>query len=71
MEFSLKGKPHIELNKLLKLLSIAESGGAANQMISDGHILRNSKIETRKRCKLIIGDVIAIQDQDVTILITT
>ena len=69
MEFSLKDEEFIELNKLIKLLSIAESGGAANQMITEGLVLRNQKTETRKRCKLRIGDVIAIEDQNIKVYI--
>ena len=69
MEFSLKEKEFIELNKLIKLLNIAESGGAANQMIIEGLVYRNNKIETRKRCKLRIGDVITIEDHSIKVSI--
>ena len=69
MEFSLKEKEFIELNKLIKLLNIAESGGAANQMIIEGLVCRNNKIETRKRCKLKVGDVISIKDENIEVLI--
>jgi ribosome-associated protein len=69
MEFSLKNKNFIELNKLLKVLSIAESGGAANQMIIEGLVLLNHKIETRKRCKLRIGDLITIEHQNIKVSI--
>jgi ribosome-associated protein len=69
MEFSLQGNEFIELNKLIKLLNIAESGGAANQIIIEGLVLRNQKIETRKRCKLRIGDVITIEDQNIKVSI--
>jgi ribosome-associated protein len=64
MEFSLNDKEFIELNKLLKLLNFAESGGCANKMINEGCVLRNKEIETRKRCKLRIGDVISFLNQD-------
>lgn len=69
MEFSLQGKEYIELNKLLKFLNIAESGGFANQMVSDGVVLLNEEVETRKRCKLRNGDVVSIQDEEIQILI--
>ena len=69
MEFSLQGKEFIELNKLLKVLNLAESGGIANQMISEGCVSRNKEIETRKRCKLKIGDIIYIKDENIEIII--
>lgn len=69
MEFSLQGREFIELNKLLKFLSIAESGGFANQMITDGVVLLNNETETRKRCKLRSGDVVSIKGEDIQVLI--
>lgn len=69
MEFSLQGKEYIELNKLLKFLNIAESGGFANQMITDGNVLLNEEVETRKRCKLRAGDVVSIDGEDISVLI--
>ncbi len=70
MEFSLQGREYIELNKLLKFLNIAESGGFANQMILDEVVLLNDEVETRKRCKLRVGDVISIDGEDISVLIT-
>ncbi len=69
-EFSLQGREFIELNKLLKFLNIAESGGFANQMILDEVVLLNGKTETRKRCKLRPGDVISIDGEDISVTIT-
>ena len=69
MEFSLQGKEFIELNKLLKFLNLAESGGVANQMVLEGCVLINKEIETRKRCKLKVGDVISIKDENIEVLI--
>ncbi|HOO85499.1 MAG TPA: RNA-binding S4 domain-containing protein [Prolixibacteraceae bacterium] len=60
-EFQLEGE-YIELIKLLKLLSIAESGAQAKQMVDNGEVVRNGELESRKRAKLIKGDVIEIFD---------
>lgn len=43
---------YIELNKLLKILKIASSGGEANKMIENGEVTINGEIEYRKRAKL-------------------
>ena len=69
MEFSLQEQAFIELNKLLKLLNIAESGGYANQMIINGEVYLNNKVETRKRCKLKPGDTVSISNTEITIYI--
>ena len=57
LEFTLD-KEFIELNKLLKILSLVESGGQANSLITDGHVLYNGEVDTRKRLKLRKGDKI-------------
>lgn len=69
IEFNLDVSPFIELNKLLKLLSIAESGGIANQIITDELITLNGVVETRKRCKLKKGDVIKCEEYRVEVKI--
>ena len=57
LEFTLD-KEFIELNKLLKILSLVESGGQANSLITDGQVLYNGEVDTRKRLKLRKGDKI-------------
>ena len=58
---------YIELIKLLKHLSIAESGAQAKEMVDNGEVIRNGELETRKRAKLIKGDIIEIFDLEITI----
>ena len=58
MQFELEGKEYIELNRLLKFLNMAESGGQANMFITEGEVIVNNIIETRKRKKLRNGDVV-------------
>ncbi len=50
----------IELNMLLKLRSIAQSGGHAKVMIADGEIRVNGEEESRTRRKLRAGDVVEV-----------
>ena len=50
----------IELCKLLKLENLADNGGEAKHLIAEGHVRVNGAIETRKRKKIISGDVIEI-----------
>ncbi|MCT4622183.1 MAG: RNA-binding S4 domain-containing protein [Schleiferiaceae bacterium] len=67
MEFELNGKEFIELNKLLKILSLVESGGQANLFITDGQVTVNGEVETAKRKKLREGDVVSFMDQEILI----
>ena len=48
----------VELYKLLKFESIASSGGEAKHVISEGYVTVNNEVETRKRKKMVSGDVI-------------
>ena len=48
----------VELYKILKFEGLASSGGEAKQVIAGGQILLNGEIETRKRKKIVAGDVI-------------
>jgi len=49
--FKLSGE-YIELFKLLKVTGLAESGGMAKYVISQGQVSVDGTIETRKRCKI-------------------
>ena len=50
--FNLQGKDYIELNSLLKVMGLCDSGGMAKQLISDGLVHVDGAVETRKRCKI-------------------
>ncbi|WP_297440896.1 RNA-binding S4 domain-containing protein [Sulfurimonas sp.] len=65
MTFELKDD-YIELFKLIKVLDLVDSGAQAKHIVSEGYVLRNGEVETRKRAKIIAGDVLVVGD-DVTI----
>ncbi|MBC8210756.1 MAG: RNA-binding S4 domain-containing protein [Gammaproteobacteria bacterium] len=48
----------VELFKVLKFEGLVSSGGAAKTVIADGLVRVNGEIETRKRKKLLAGDII-------------
>jgi ribosome-associated protein len=48
----------IELYKILKLENWVGSGGEAKHVISEGHVLLNGVVETRKQKKIFSGDVV-------------
>jgi len=63
MEFELIDHEYIQLNQLLKLLGLVDTGGEANQRIVDGEIKVNNAVEYQKRKKLRKGDVILFNKQ--------
>ena len=48
----------VELYKILKFEGMVSSGGEAKSVIADGQVLVNGETETRKRKKIISGDII-------------
>lgn len=64
--FKIKGE-YIELIALLKAIGIAETGGHAKHLVDEGEVTRNGEIETRKRAKLIPGDVIRVLEHEIIV----
>jgi len=48
----------VELYKILKFEALVPSGGEAKLVISEGLVKVNGEVETRKRKKIVSGDVI-------------
>ena len=48
----------VELYKILKFEGLVESGGQAKTVIAAGLVLVNGTVETRKRRKILGGDLI-------------
>lgn len=48
----------IELYRLLKFEGMTSSGGEAKTVIADGLVLVNGECETRKRRKILAGDIV-------------
>jgi len=54
---------YIELIKLLKVLTLAQTGGHAKLIVENGEVIRNGEQEFRKRAKLVKGDILIIANQ--------
>ena len=65
--FKLEDKEFIELNKLMKLLGLVDTGGEAHIRITEGEVLVNNQYETQKRKKLRVGDKIKFNNQEIII----
>jgi ribosome-associated protein len=57
----------VELYKILKFEGMVGSGGQAKQVIADGQVLVNGKVETRKRKKIVTGDSIEFEQEIIRI----
>ena len=67
MEFELNGQEYIELNRLLKMLSLVGTGGEAKIRISEGEVMVNGELETQIRKKLRKGDVVDFSGTEIHI----
>jgi ribosome-associated protein len=60
-------KEPVELYKLLKFEGMASSGGEAKFFISEGQILVNGIVETKKRKKIISGDIVEFREEKICV----
>ncbi len=65
-EFKISEEP-IELYKILKFENLVNSGGEAKYVISEGQVIVNGKVETRKRKKIFSGDVVEFGEEKIRI----
>lgn len=66
-EFKIDGE-YIELIQLLKAIGIASTGGHAKMIVDEEMVLRNGELETRKRAKLVPGDVIEVDQLKIVLI---
>jgi len=55
----------LELYKVLKFEGMVGSGGEAKQVIADGLVRLNGDVETRKRKKVVSGDIIEFAEEKI------
>ncbi|MFK8039359.1 MAG: RNA-binding S4 domain-containing protein [Crocinitomicaceae bacterium] len=68
LEFKLKtDQPYIELNKVLQILKVSQTGGHAKILIQNEEVFVNGQLETRVRKKLVKGDRIEIDEKIISI----
>ena len=59
----------VELYKILKFEGMVPSGGVAKLAIESGDVQVNGKVETRKRKKIVSGDIIEFNGDRIRIQI--
>jgi ribosome-associated protein len=65
--FELQGHEFIELNNLLKITGLCESGGRAKVLISEGLVKVDNQVELRKRCKIRKGQLVEFNGEQVQV----
>jgi ribosome-associated protein len=61
IRFELEGD-FVELNQLLKLAGLCDSGGAGKALVASGIVTVDGAIELRKTCKIRSGQVVRSGD---------
>ncbi len=66
IEFQLKGE-FVELNQLLKLVGVCDSGGAGKALVAEGVVSVDGKVELCKTCKVRAGSAVTLGDVRITV----
>ena len=67
LEFRLVGE-FVELNQLLKLTGVCDSGGAGKMLVAAGGVSVDGNVELRKTCKIRAGQVVSVGDVRISVL---
>jgi ribosome-associated protein len=67
LDFSLNAE-YVELNQLLKLVGICDSGGAGKALVASGEVAVDGRVELRKTCKVRAGQVVTLGDVRIRVL---
>ncbi|MEZ0472533.1 RNA-binding S4 domain-containing protein [Luteimonas salinilitoris] len=58
-------RSHIELNQLLKLAGVCDSGGAGKALVAAGKVRVDGAVERRKTCKIRADQVVVAGDAEI------
>jgi len=67
IDFELEGS-YVELNMLLKLTGLCDSGGAGKAIVATGAVKVDGVTELRKTCKIRAGQAVVIDDVEIHVL---
>jgi len=67
IEFRLN-REFVQLNQLLKLTGLADSGGAGKALVAGGGVAVDGSVELRKTCKIRIGQVVTLSDVEIRVV---
>lgn len=61
-------RDHVELNQLLKLTGLCDSGGAGKALVASGAVSVDGNLELRKTCKIRAGQVVQAGDTRIDVV---
>ena len=64
------GHDFVELNQLLKLVGIADSGGQGKAIVASGAVMVDGAVELRKTAKIRSGQTVRIDDAEIHVSAT-
>ncbi|HCN88300.1 MAG TPA: RNA-binding protein [Oxalobacteraceae bacterium] len=67
LEFTLNGD-YVELNQLLKLVGVCDSGGAGKMIVASGAVAVDGKVELRKTCKIRARQIVTLNDVRIKVI---
>jgi ribosome-associated protein len=67
LEFQLRGE-FVELNQLLKLSGVCDSGGAGKALVAEGVVSVDGQVELRKTAKIRAGQLVTLGDVRIKVL---
>jgi ribosome-associated protein len=68
IDFELDGE-YVELNQLLKLVGLCDSGGAGKMIVASGAVYVDGQQELRKTCKIHAGQVVQLEDVEIQVVL--
>jgi len=66
LPFELEGD-YVELNQLLKLSGLCDSGGAGKAIVASGAVAVDGQQELRKTCKIRAGQIVRLDDVEIRV----
>ena len=67
VDFALEGE-YVELNQLLKLAGLCDSGGAGKQIVASGAVEVDGAVELRKTAKIRAGQSVRLGDVEIRVV---
>jgi ribosome-associated protein len=58
-------REYVELNQLLKLVGLCDSGGAGKAIVASGAVQVDGAVELRKTCKIHAGQRVCVEGVEI------
>ena len=60
-------RDHVELNQLLRLVGLCDSGGAGKAIVASGAVTVDGEVELRKTAKIRAGQTVVLDDVEIRV----